>query len=117
MNCQYRRIDSPTDVLSFSQRDGSITSSISSCSLPGPEILGDVVISLDTAKRQALQHGFPLEDELALLAVHGILHLLGYDDETVEGSLEMRSHERQALEGISPAAWPEARTAPGSIGR
>ncbi len=57
------------------------------------EILGDVVISVETAIRQADQHNVTLEQELALLTVHGILHLLGYDDMTDEGAAEMQEKE------------------------
>ncbi len=63
--------------------------------IPGtPPLLGDVIISVDTAIIQAETHGFTLEQELALLTVHGILHLLGYEDETEEGSQQMRERER-----------------------
>jgi probable rRNA maturation factor len=94
LNRQYRGYDKPTDVLSFAQRDG----------LPGvpspptlrdqPTALGDVVISVDTAARQAQAQGVPLEQELALLTVHGLLHLLGYEDETDAGAERMREREQ-----------------------
>src|SRR5258708_16541062 len=100
MNRDYRSQDKPTDVLSFSQRE----------TLGGePEIprferseetLGDVVISIDTAERQALEHGIELEDELAMLAVHGILHLLGYEDETEGGAEIMQLKECEALNTV-----------------
>lgn len=63
--------------------------------MPGlPVLLGDVIISVDTAARQAETHGVTLDSELALLTVHGILHLLGYDDMTDEGAEEMQAKER-----------------------
>jgi rRNA maturation RNase YbeY len=72
LNRQHRKIDSATDVLSFPQmEDGEFIS----------HMLGDVVISVETAKRQAVEHQFSLEQELVLLLLHGLLHLLGYDHE------------------------------------
>ena len=64
-------------------------------SAPQPlEQLGDVVISVETALRQAGIHGQTLDEELCLLTVHGVLHLLGYDDMTDEGAEEMQMKER-----------------------
>ncbi len=68
-------IPGPTDVLSFPQDDPR-------SSVVGGRTLGDVVLSAETAERQAREHGLHLEDETTLLAVHGTLHLLGYDDLT-----------------------------------
>jgi len=65
----------PTDVLSFSMREGDFTEI-------NPSLLGDVVISVETAKRQAVAKGHFFEEELCLLLIHGILHLLGYEHET-----------------------------------
>jgi rRNA maturation RNase YbeY len=72
LNKQHRNIDSATDVLSFPQMDDNEFIS---------HLLGDVVISVETAKRQASEHHFSLEQELVLLLLHGLLHLLGYDHE------------------------------------
>ena len=72
LNARYRKLDRPTDVLAFAQREGEGD---------GTNLLGDVVISVDTASRQAAEHGVELHDELRLLLAHGILHLLGYDHE------------------------------------
>ncbi|VAX30106.1 Metal-dependent hydrolase YbeY, involved in rRNA and/or ribosome maturation and assembly [hydrothermal vent metagenome] len=72
LNLQHRKIDSATDVLSFPQMEGDEFIS---------HMLGDVVISVETAKRQAVEHQFSLEQELVLLLLHGLLHLLGYDHE------------------------------------
>ena len=71
LNRTYRGKDRPTDVLSFPMGDR----------IDGKFILGDVVISLDTAQRQAKELGHSLEEEVERLLVHGILHLLGYDHE------------------------------------
>lgn len=71
LNRAYREKDKPTDVLSFpiSEEVGGWT------------VLGDIVISVDTAKRQAEYIGHSLEEEIKRLLVHGFLHLLGYDHE------------------------------------
>src|SRR4051812_24752360 len=72
LNRQWRGFDKPTDVLSWPLEEEMPTSS-------GEDLLGDVVISLDTAERQAAARGWRTEDEVALLLVHGILHLLGHE--------------------------------------
>lgn len=96
LNRTYRGYDSPTDVLSFAQHDPA--EEASQPALPEhPDLLGDVVISVETAERQAKRHGVTLEQELALLAVHGILHLLGYEDETEAGARQMRAREQEIL--------------------
>lgn len=94
LNRDYRGKDKPTDVLSFSQLEGEPFAVEAEDRIE----LGDVVISVDTAKRQASAHGHSLQDELNLLLAHGILHLLGYDDETENGAAEMRRHEIEILE-------------------
>ena len=83
LNRQYRSIDSPTDVLAFAMGEGDFVDL-------HPQLLGDVVISADTAGRQAEKAGHSLAKELGLLAVHGTLHLLGYEDETPSGRARMR---------------------------
>src|SRR5262245_8156445 len=97
LNRAYRGYDKPTDVLSFAQEEHPADAPPMP-TLPGePPLLGDVVISVDTAIRQAETHGVPLEQELALLTVHGILHLLGFEDETEAGAAKMREREREIL--------------------
>ena len=104
LNRQYRGYDKPTDVLSFAQQD-SLEGAPPLPALPGePTILGDVVISVDTAIQQAKTHNVTVEQELELLTVHGILHLLGYEDETEEGAKQMHSRERSLLNFTFPAA-------------
>ncbi len=73
LNHVYRGKDRPTDVLSFSQREG--------LGMTANGLLGDVVISLDTARRQAADHRASLARESERLLIHGLLHLLGYDHE------------------------------------
>jgi rRNA maturation RNase YbeY len=94
-NKAYLDHDSPTDVLAFPQHKGS--SSLQ------PHLLGDVVISVETAVRQAKEHGHSLDQELALLLIHGILHLVGYDDTTPAARRRMWAKQRvlfsRCLEG------------------
>ena len=72
LNRAHRRKNKPTDVLAFALREGKV--------LAGAEgLLGDVVISLDTARKQASDRGHPLWTEVTLLLAHGLLHLVGYD--------------------------------------
>ena len=96
-NLRYRGIDEPTDVLSFAQRE-SQDGAPSPPTIPGhAPILGDLIISVETAARQAEAHDDELENELALLAVHGILHLIGHEDESDEGAEIMRARQFEIL--------------------
>lgn len=98
LNYQYRGVDSPTDVLSFAMQEGE------PMPLGGDEIiLGDVVVSLQTAERQAVKYGHSFRREVAYLTVHGVLHLLGYDHQEEEESKIMRRKEKEVLSrlGIS----------------
>lgn len=97
LNAEYRGQDKPTDVLSFAQDD--------------PDLLGDIVISLPTADRQAQAAGWDLENEVVLLGVHGLLHLLGHDDETAEGAWEMQAKTEAVLREIGMSV-PDAGTHP-----
>lgn len=87
LNRKFRRKNKPTDVLTFPGDDGSH--------------LGDIVISLDTARRQAADEGHSLATEVRYLLLHGILHALGYDHETDNGemnALELRVRAEVGLE-------------------
>ena len=82
LNKKYRNINKPTDVLSFSQRDcPSFSEGKRGLSLTVPVILGDIIISADTLKKQAKIYGKTVDEELRLLVTHGIRHLLGYHHE------------------------------------
>jgi probable rRNA maturation factor len=74
LNRDWRGRNRPTDVLAFALREGEDAA-------VHPDVLGDVVISLDTAARQAAARGVAVADEVRVLLAHGILHLLGYDHE------------------------------------
>jgi probable rRNA maturation factor len=84
LNRVFRRRDRPTDVLAFAMREGE-----ASGRGPDGEILGDVVISLETARRQASRRGRNLEQEVRVLLAHGLLHLVGYDHETEKEARRM----------------------------
>jgi probable rRNA maturation factor len=89
LNARYRHQDKPTDVLSF----------------PGPGGeggLGDIVISLDTAARNAPRFGRTLSEELQVLTLHGFLHVLGYDHETDDGTMDrLEARLRRRLLGVA----------------
>ncbi len=80
LNRDYRGLDEPTDVLSFSQLEGE-SDEPAVQGETGGKTLGDIVISLETAARQAEEYGHSLGREIGFLAVHGLLHLLGFDHE------------------------------------
>jgi len=90
LNRRHRGIDRTTDVLSFAA-GGELE--------PGVPHLGEIVISLPQARRQAEGARWPLKSELALLLTHGFLHLLGYDHETDDGT--MRRRERRLLAQVA----------------
>jgi probable rRNA maturation factor len=91
LNRTWRNIDRTTDVLSFSQREGRFSGI-------RPELLGDIVISVPQAYRQAREAGHTLTREIELLLVHGLLHLLGYDHELgPTEAIKMRRREREFL--------------------
>ena len=94
LNRVYRKIDRSTDVLAFPMRESDN---------PCPTMLGDVVISVPTALRQARDAGRSLDDELATLLVHGVLHLCGYDHErNKKEAARMHRRERAILQTIGP---------------
>ena len=98
LNRRYRGEDRTTDVLSFAMRDAPT----SHASRLTPRPLGDVVIAVPTAARQAKQGQRSLDEELAVLLVHGILHLCGYDHERSEKEARrMHRRERMILRSIA----------------
>ena len=98
LNRDYRGVDEPTDVLAFYMLPQK--GSDSSFALPpdGVTRLGEVIISYPQAVEQAREQGHATEKELALLVIHGILHLLGYDHEEAKEEIKMRRRERELLE-------------------
>ncbi len=94
INREYLGHDDPTDVISFSLApDGE--------ALASPhQVQGELIVSLDTARQVALAQGWSLQAEVILYVVHGLLHLCGYDDQTVETRVIMRQREREILSGL-----------------
>ena len=100
LNQKFRGVDRPTDVLSFPLFDYEGESE----EPPVDELigmLGDVVLSLEQAARQAEEYGHSIEREVAFLTVHSMLHLLGYDHETGdEDEADMRARQRAIMENL-----------------
>ena len=88
---RYAGVSGPTDVLSFPLGED-------------PVLLGEVVISADTARREAAARGHPAYDELLLYAVHGVMHLVGHDDHEPADRRRMRRAERRALAALGTAS-------------
>ncbi len=83
INNEYLGRDYPTNVIAFSQLEGEFGNL-------HPEILGDIVISVERAQEDSARGGLSLEDELDFLFIHGLLHLLGYEHENTTPSEEQR---------------------------
>jgi len=101
LNRDYRGVDKPTDVLAFCMLPQRKADSSFALPLDGVTRLGEVIISYPQAAEQAKEQGHSPERELALLIIHGILHLLDYDHEEPEEESEMREKERELLERCS----------------
>ncbi|MEW6684665.1 MAG: rRNA maturation RNase YbeY [Candidatus Edwardsbacteria bacterium] len=96
LNRRFRNVDKPTDVIAFSMLEGE---EVGTGSKPAPthQILGDIYISVQRAKKQSKEYQVSFEEELLRLAVHGVLHLLGYDHQTPEQAKKMRRKEGKFL--------------------
>ena len=91
LNEQYLEKTGPTDVISFPMHDGAFPA-------VQPDLLGDIAISVPTAQRQADRRGVTLNEEMADLFTHGILHLIGYDHElSASDSRRMKAKQRAVL--------------------
>jgi probable rRNA maturation factor len=91
LNREYRGIDSPTDVLSFDLRDG----------VHPPQMeIGEIYISVERAEVQAREAHRSFQEEVTHLAIHGLLHLFGYDHDAEPAGKRMRSREKRYLAGI-----------------
>ena len=96
LNARYRGVDRPTDVLAFAMREGPFADL-------HPQVLGDVVLSAETALRQARARRHSLAEELTRLLIHGTLHLLGYDHEVSPADAKiMRVKERELWRLVKP---------------
>ena len=94
LNVRYLRRDEATDVLAFPLDDDTD---------PDEPLLGEIVVSVETAVREAAARGIPVGAEIALYTIHGLLHLLGYDDHEPDETARMRDAERQAMEAAGLA--------------
>jgi probable rRNA maturation factor len=95
LNLEYLARGHPTNVLAFPMREGEDKHL-------HPDLLGDVIISTETAEREANHRGVTLQEEIALLLVHGILHLLGYDHEgDPNEAAAMEAKEQEILSRLS----------------
>ena len=107
-NRQYRGKDRTTDVLAFAMREAPYASA---------RLLGDVVISVPTATRQARQGQRSLDEELTVLLVHGVLHLCGYDHERSEKEARrMHRRERKILQSLKRSSKRASTGRRGSTG-
>ena len=93
LNLTYRGVDQPTDVLSFPQYEDFNDLKQLAC-------LGDIVISIEKAREQAVDYEHSFEREMAYLTVHSIYHLLGYDHDTEENTRRMREKEEEVLQAL-----------------
>lgn len=105
INREYRSIDKPTDVISFAIEDNDakdfevfFDDFLIEDEVAIPRLLGDIFISIDKAKEQASEYGHALNREIGFLAVHGFLHLNGYDHQTEAQEKEMFSLQEEILE-------------------
>jgi len=93
LNRHYRGVDSATDVLAFAMQEGEY-------GYINPDLLGDVVISIESAQRQAREAGHPLAQELAILLIHGLLHLVGFEHKEKEKARLMEEKSREIWQQI-----------------
>ena len=92
LNRQYRQIDTTTDVLCFPQKSEAT-----------PDLLGDIVMSYQTAVRHSRRLEITVEEELCLLVVHAVLHLLGFDHKKKKEREAMREKEKEVLNYLAEA--------------
>ena len=97
VNAEYRGIDKPTDVISFALEEMTEGEVAIIAEQDMPTILGDIIISVDTAKRQAVEYEHSINREIGFLALHGFLHLLGYDHMTTEEEAKMFGRQKEIL--------------------
>ena len=102
LNRDYRGVDEPTDVLAFYMLPQRGVDDSFAVPPDGVTRLGEVIISYPQAAEQAREQGHSTERELALLIIHGILHLLSYDHEEPEEEAKMREREKELMEKCLP---------------
>ncbi len=94
LNAQFRGVDAPTDVLAFAEEETEVPFVNAPDELP---YLGDVIVSYPRAQAQAVEQGHGVDDELRLLIVHGVLHLLGYDHAQPDDEALMWARQNEIL--------------------
>jgi len=101
LNAQYRQKYQPTDVLAFANLETSFPRELALFFMEEPLYLGDIIVSVETAKQQAVESRHSLIQELAWLATHGLLHLLGWDhpDENSLETMLARQHTLLVMSG------------------
>jgi probable rRNA maturation factor len=112
LNRIYRKKNRPTDVLAFSQLEGQAMGS--------GALLGDVIVSVPTARRQAAERGWDVAAEVTMLLAHGLLHLLGWDHETPAKDRRMRRETQRLCDAATPQAGRRkeaARLKEGTVAR
>jgi len=97
LNRKYRGREESTDVLAFPMQEGEFSGF-------HPSLLGDVVVSVERAGEQAKEFKHGLEEELCLLTIHGILHLLGYNDLVPKDKKRMQVREKEILKTAFPGS-------------
>ncbi|MEH6888298.1 rRNA maturation RNase YbeY [Bacillus sp. JJ864] len=102
INREYRDKDQPTDVISFAMEDMG-EGEMEIVGVEMPRMLGDIIISIPRAKEQAEEYGHSFDRELGFLAVHGFLHLLGYDHMTEEEEKVMFGKQKEILDAFGLA--------------
>jgi probable rRNA maturation factor len=101
LNREYRGQDRPTDVLSFAMSESSEDEPVAFIGPPdGLLHLGEIIVSYPQAVIQAQEHGHTIKREMAILIVHGVLHILGYDHEKAEMEPAMLDREKAILAGL-----------------
>jgi probable rRNA maturation factor len=105
LNREFLEHDYPTDVLSFLlNHDGA--------NHDGAKLEGEIIVSADTAAREAVEHDWATENELLLYVVHGALHLVGLEDSTPTQKQQMRDREKHVLAQIGIEVPPNSQTQP-----
>jgi rRNA maturation RNase YbeY len=97
LNEQYLNRQGPTNVIAFPMREGEAADI-------HPELLGDVVVSVETAMREADEQSQPFEERLRFLLVHGILHLFGHDHEKSDADAELMDRETQRIMNLDTSS-------------
>lgn len=98
INKEYRQVDRPTDVLSFPMFErNELEEKIENQYFEHEDVLGDIIISIEKVKEQAIEYGHSFERELSYMLVHGFYHLMGYDHIKEEDKKEMRPKEEKIL--------------------